>query len=164
MTARAAAPGEGYYRRGMGRATAVPAASGTVSRVSGASSLRIEPVSPLPERLAVGKGTAIFLDGVCSHPDGPLSEMRLSVDGVDRPLLATGMPAPGAIHGDGYWWAILASRALAYGPGPRAVGRRSAILGSSSSIHPSISATPHHLRGAPCPRGFTAPAPQHAGR
>ncbi len=99
----------------MGGATAVLPESG----VGASRPLRLTPVSPLPERLAVGGGTAVFLDGLCSHPDGAISSLRVSIDDVDHPVLAEGMPPPGVSDrwragrrtpggdGDGYWWAIV---------------------------------------------------------
>src|SRR5215204_3885664 len=92
----------------MAVSTAAPAPVGRVAR----SSLRTSPVNPVPERLAVGKGTAIFLDGLCSHPDGPVSDLRVSVDGAGHPVMATGMPPPGAFEGSDYWWAVVPFEAI----------------------------------------------------
>jgi len=72
-----------------------------------ASALRVTPVNPVPERLAVGRGTAVFLDGLCSHPGGPVSGLRVCVDDVEHAVLAAGMPPPGASEGRDYWWAII---------------------------------------------------------
>ena len=87
----------------MGGPLAISGAPGAAS----SPSLRLSPVNPIPERLAVGRGTAMFVDGLCSHPDGPLSRLRVAVDGVEHPVLATGMPPPGAYEGSDYWWAIV---------------------------------------------------------
>ena len=95
----------------MGGSPAGSLARGGAHRVP----LRLSPVNPLPERLAVGGGTALFLDGLCSHPSGPVSDLRVSVDGVDHPVLAAGMPPPGAFEGDGYWWAIVPFEAISRG-------------------------------------------------
>ncbi len=87
----------------MGGSAAALAARGAAP----ATSLRLSPVNPLPERIAVGKGTAVFLDGLCSHPTGPLSGLRVCVDEVEHPVLGAGMPPPGAFEGGDYWWAII---------------------------------------------------------
>jgi len=74
--------------------------------------LRLSAIHPIPERVAVGGGTAIFLDGLCSHPEGPLEDLRVSVDGIDHPVLAAGMPPPGGFKGSDYWWAIVPFEAV----------------------------------------------------
>ena len=87
----------------MGGSPAVSAAPGATS----SPALRLSPVSAIPERLAVGGGTALFLDGLCSHSDGPVSALWVTVDGVEHPVMATGMPPPGAYEGTDYWWAVV---------------------------------------------------------
>ncbi len=74
--------------------------------------LRLSAIRPIPERIPVGGGTAIFLDGLCSHPDGPLEDLRVSVDGIDHPVLAAGMPPPEGLKGSDYWWAIVPFEAV----------------------------------------------------
>lgn len=110
-----------------------------------AGRLRVTPIRSIPERIAVGDGTAIFLDGVCSHPDGPLEDLRVSVDGVEHSVLATGMPPPGDRTGSDYWWAIIPLEAVSR---PRPVqlslrartARGEEAVGDlgSSELHPSI--------------------------
>ena len=79
---------------------------------STAGYLRVSAIRPVPERLPVGGGTAIFLDGLCSHRDGPLDDLRVSVDGIDHPVLASGMPPPRGFKGSDYWWAIVPFEAV----------------------------------------------------
>lgn len=72
------------------------------------SELRATLVPPLPERVAVGRGTALFCEGTCSADAGRIRRLRLVVDGADHPVIAHGLPVPGS--GDrsgGFWWAIL---------------------------------------------------------
>ncbi len=74
--------------------------------------LRVSAIRPIPARIPVGGGTAIFLDGLCSHPAGPLEDLRVSVDGIDHPVLAAGMPPPEGFKGSDYWWAIVPFEAV----------------------------------------------------
>lgn len=68
--------------------------------------LRVGPVTPLPERLAVGGGTALLIDGRCSHPDAPIERLAVIFDGVEMPASGWGMPLPEHVEGDGYWWVV----------------------------------------------------------
>ena len=61
--------------------------------------------APLPETLAVGRGTAVFVCGTCSGAGAPL---RLVVDGEEQPLMAQGMPRldlfrAGGSYRAGFW-------------------------------------------------------------
>ena len=79
-----------------------------------AKPLRVIPVSSLPEQVAVGKGTALFVDGRCSHPDMPVARLRVAVDDRTYPVTASGMPLPDAIDRDDYWWAIVPFPAVSH--------------------------------------------------
>ncbi len=68
--------------------------------------LSTEPVTPLPERLATGGGTALFVDGRCSFAGAPVEAVEVVFDGAARPALGFGI-APPRMHGEDYWWAIL---------------------------------------------------------
>jgi hypothetical protein len=46
----------------------------------------------LPEALAVGAGTAVFVCGTCFSAAGPIASLVLVVDGREQPLMAHGMP------------------------------------------------------------------------
>lgn len=81
---------------------ATPAAGGA---------LRVTAVTPLPERLAVGGGTALFVDGRCSHP-ARIEGLAVVFDGVEAPAMGWGMPMPGHVEGEGYWWTIVPVEAL----------------------------------------------------
>ena len=48
--------------------------------------------APLPETLAVGAGTALFVCGTCFAPGRRVCALTLLVDGEAQPLLAHGMP------------------------------------------------------------------------
>jgi glycosyltransferase involved in cell wall biosynthesis len=68
--------------------------------------LRTARVTPLPETLAVGGGTALFVDGRCTHPAGPVAELDVLVDGGPIPAIGWGL-APPRMRGEDYWWAIV---------------------------------------------------------
>ncbi len=69
--------------------------------------LAIETVTPLPERLATGGGTALFVDGRC-RPGGDREIVGLEVLFGDEAIPALGWGlAPPRMHGSDYWWAIL---------------------------------------------------------
>jgi glycosyltransferase involved in cell wall biosynthesis len=83
--------------------------------------LRLEPVTPLPERLAVGGGTALFVDGRCCLPTGArIAALHVMADGAATAALGWGL-APPRMHGADYWWAILPIPAI---DGPRTVELR----------------------------------------
>jgi glycosyltransferase involved in cell wall biosynthesis len=48
--------------------------------------------TPLPRRLELGRGNALFLHGSCFHRDGAIGELRLLAGEESVPLGATGMP------------------------------------------------------------------------
>ena len=59
---------------------------------------------PLPSRVAVGSGTAVFVAGWCVAPTGPIRGLSLVVDGVEQPVAAHRMPRRDvfeALHGGG---------------------------------------------------------------
>ena len=56
---------------------------------------------PLPETLAVGAGTALFVCGTCFAPGGRVSALTLLVDGEEQPLLAHGMPRLDLLQAEG---------------------------------------------------------------
>ena len=126
-----------------------------------AGDLRLSAIRPIPERLAVGGGTAIFLDGLCSHPEGPVEDLRVCVDEIDHPVLATGMPPPRGFKGNDYWWAIVPFEAVS---APRLAQLRlrartacgTDAVGDLGSIelHPSLQITDP----APPPRSRATPA------
>ena len=62
------------------------------SDASPALGLDVRLDAPLPETLAVGAGTALFVCGTCFAPGGRVSALTLVVDGEEQPLLAHGMP------------------------------------------------------------------------
>jgi len=67
--------------------------------------------APLPEALAVGAGTALFVSGTCFVPGARIEDVTLLVDGDEQPVQAHGMPrldllrtlrAPAA-YPSGFW-------------------------------------------------------------
>ena len=48
--------------------------------------------APLPARLAVGAGTALFVHGTCFHPERRVRGLSFLVDGARQPVAAWGMP------------------------------------------------------------------------
>jgi hypothetical protein len=54
--------------------------------------LRFELKDELPAQLAVGRGSARLLTGWCFDPERRLESLSLSVDGVERPVLAHSLP------------------------------------------------------------------------
>ncbi len=68
-------------------------------------STRLE--TELPSPLEVGRGTAIFLEGRCSHPERPIRKLEVVMGSARIPVSADGMPRPGTVsHGD-WWWAFV---------------------------------------------------------
>jgi glycosyltransferase involved in cell wall biosynthesis len=81
-----------------------------------AQGLQVDPITVLPERIAVGKGGALFVDGRCSHPAGPIRKLVVTVDSGEgaalgrreQPALGWEMAPPADLGGDNdYWWAIV---------------------------------------------------------
>jgi hypothetical protein len=66
-----------------------------------AASLDVRLDVPLPETLAVGAGTALFVCGTCFAPGGRVSALTLLVDGEEQPLLAHGMPRLDLLQAEG---------------------------------------------------------------
>jgi glycosyltransferase involved in cell wall biosynthesis len=48
--------------------------------------------APLPEEVAVGAGTALFVYGVCFHPAARIRALHFVVGGEPQPVMAHGMP------------------------------------------------------------------------
>jgi glycosyltransferase involved in cell wall biosynthesis len=57
----------------------------------------------LPETLPVGRGTALFVRGEC-QANAAVRRLSVSADGIERPAMASGMPAPA---GRGGFWGIV---------------------------------------------------------
>jgi glycosyltransferase involved in cell wall biosynthesis len=69
-------------------ASADPAGSGVVA----AGELHFGLDHRLPEALAVGAGSAVFVCGWCFSPQARIRSLELSVDGAPQPLMDHGMP------------------------------------------------------------------------
>jgi len=57
-----------------------------------AAGLHVQLDAPLPTELAVGSGTAVFVCGTCFSPGARIARLALTVDGVEQPVMAHGMP------------------------------------------------------------------------
>jgi hypothetical protein len=57
--------------------------------------------APLPESIAIGSGTALFVCGTCFAPGLPIASLTLLVDGQEQPLMAHGMPRLDLLHASG---------------------------------------------------------------
>jgi len=87
-----------------------------VPAVDPVEQLVVGPVAPVPRRLAVGGGNAMFVDGRCAHPEAAIKRLEISFDGRTYPALGWGMPLPERTDGDTYWWGIVDVDPI---PGPR---------------------------------------------
>src|SRR5438270_265161 len=47
---------------------------------------------PLPDQVAVGLGTSVFVCGWCFCPDAEVRSLRFMLDGEPQPVMAFGMP------------------------------------------------------------------------
>jgi len=76
-----------------------------------AAELETDVVTALPARIAVGGGTALFLDGRCRTPAG-IDSLDVAFGGSVHPTLGFGL-APPRMRGEDYWWAIVPICAVA---------------------------------------------------
>jgi glycosyltransferase involved in cell wall biosynthesis len=60
----------------------------------------------LPGQIAIGRGNALFIDGICSAGSRPPRRLWLSVDGAAQDLMGAGFAPPRSTRGDDYWWGI----------------------------------------------------------
>jgi glycosyltransferase involved in cell wall biosynthesis len=81
-----------------------------------AQPLRVDAVTELPGRIAVGGGGALFVDGRCSHPAGPIRKLVVTLefggpaapDRREQPALGWDMAPPAHLGGpNDYWWSIV---------------------------------------------------------
>ena len=89
-----------------------PDTRATASRASGATLVDAALITRPPAPLRVGLGTAVFLDGRCSHPRRRISDLRLRVGEAEHPVTGYGMPLPGQISSGDYWWSIVPFEAI----------------------------------------------------
>ncbi len=68
--------------------------------------LDLQTLTPLPRRLAIGGGSALFIDGSGGADLRLSGRLELGVGGRFEPLLGAGLPLPGVRHGASYWWTI----------------------------------------------------------
>ncbi|OLE36604.1 MAG: hypothetical protein AUG48_06860 [Actinobacteria bacterium 13_1_20CM_3_68_9] len=77
-----------------------------------AAALRVSPMTPFPDSVAVGGGTALFLDGSCSHASGPIERLWVRLGDSEVEALGWGMPRRGLREGN-YWWTIVSIEPVA---------------------------------------------------
>ena len=82
------------------------------------SELRVSLDLPLPDTIAVGAGTAVFVAGWCAAPGDRVVELAFLVDGAEQPVAASGMPRLDVsrdVEPDGYasgfWGTVRITRA-----------------------------------------------------
>jgi glycosyltransferase involved in cell wall biosynthesis len=95
----------------------------------GDGTLLLETVTPLPPEVAVGAGTALFVDGVCLAPV-PIRRLDVAVGDRVHPAMGWGMAEPGGRRGSGYWWAVLPIAAVS-GPCHRPIELRAWLADGS---------------------------------
>ena len=66
-----------------------------------------EVTSRLPARVAVGRGTAIFVAGLLHCEGAQPRSLTLMADGREVPLMGWGAPPPASRSGNEFWWTIL---------------------------------------------------------
>ena len=88
--------------------------------------------TPLPRPLRVGAGTALFVDGRCSHGGGRISGLRIEAGDAERELTAHGMPLPGTIAPGDYWWGIVSIESVAEAKSVP-LGLRAAVAGAGEA-------------------------------
>jgi glycosyltransferase involved in cell wall biosynthesis len=127
--------------------------------------LEVQLDAPLPDAIAVGGGTALFVAGTCFAPGAAVEALDLVVDGVAQPVLAHSMPRLDTLRAldvqesyrSGFWGlARIAPRA---GATAVTLGLRARLTGGATAEH-DLARIP--LATPPEPVTIAAPAP-HAG-
>ena len=67
-------------------------AADTTHHLATGAGLDVRLDAPLPEAIAVGGGTALFVCGTCFEPGRRIESVALVVDGDEQPVTAHGMP------------------------------------------------------------------------
>src|SRR5215218_10323978 len=75
-------------------------------RVSHASlEAALEATPPRP--IGVGRGTVLYLEGRCRHPERKIRDLRVVVGNSEHPVRAHGMSLPGLVAPGDFWWATV---------------------------------------------------------
>ena len=82
--------------------------------------------APLPRRLRVGKGNALFLEGSCLAGGEAIRALEVVANDARYPVIAHGMPAPESRAASGDRWCALLPVARG-GEGPLRVGLRARL-------------------------------------
>jgi glycosyltransferase involved in cell wall biosynthesis len=109
---------------------------------------------PLPERLSVGKGNALFLAGTCHADTEPIDELSIVANGAEFPVIAHGMPPLHTSDRSGNrWWGILPIPAGTGEPGLR-VGLRAKLAdGEAAAALGEIELVAHAIDAAGAAHG-----------
>lgn len=86
-----------------GRARAIRQA---LERYRAGDPVGVSLATPLPRRLAPGRGSAIFLEGCC-HPREAVRKLEVLVGERPHRVRMRGMPLPGTIAAGCYWWSVV---------------------------------------------------------
>ena len=101
--------------------------------------LTVQLDTPLPDALAVGAGTCLFVAGWCVADEGPIDALSVLVDGEERPVAAFGMPRLDVLRALGtpqsYRCGFWAWVDLHHHPPPSASAPPTATPSSKSSEH-----------------------------
>lgn len=68
--------------------------------------MRATTLRGLPEEIAVGRGNAVFVDGLCAEAGSAPRRMWLVVEGDEQEVMGVGFAPPKSRTGDDYWWGI----------------------------------------------------------
>jgi hypothetical protein len=68
--------------------------------------VELETVTHLPDEVAVGAGTALFVDGICL-PSAPVRRLEIIVDDQAHRAMGWGLAGPRGARTRGYWWGIV---------------------------------------------------------
>jgi hypothetical protein len=68
--------------------------------------VELETVTHLPDEVAVGAGTALFVDGICL-PSAPIRRLEIIVGDRAHRAMGWGLAGPRGARTRGYWWGIV---------------------------------------------------------
>ncbi len=109
--------------------------------------LTVQLDTPMPDSLAVGEGTCLFVAGWCVADEGPIDALSILVDGEPRPVAAFGMPRLDVLHAlgtpqsyrCGFWaWVDLDHAPVTLGLRTPFGDTELAVIGASGGTAPSV--------------------------
>jgi glycosyltransferase involved in cell wall biosynthesis len=120
--------------------------------LSTADRLTASLTTELPDRLAVGAGNVLFLEGRASHPSQAIERLEVLVAGRAHPVSAHGMPEPKRLAAGEVWWATVPLEALSEpAEVPLALRARLANGAEARAELASLRLTPGVLDAEPAP-------------